>query len=543
MPNKNMPSTQLPKRTITTLLQEVNVLNSQQLSLYPYQHKDVMLSIVQLYKNIAQEMPTLNSNKLSKWRVVDMKHFLHLIQSPRSGTKIKLIANIKQAFHSNSNAANRTKSFLIQKMNETMATKSQTGTYLSSFVQIVEYNDPIWKKFNVWLDKKDCWTSKHDGLIRSDTVLCDSCHIKWCHNSLKKKLRVKDSNLCLGCALMKNFNLELLHVIPSKQITSARSSFSIPPSFQKVVSTRPTGINIKYNSKYTPKDGVPHIFCVRYLNASQNRTATNTEDESAWDVRLNNYPFASKKLTNGSMAIKTMTHALPYSPNTLSIISESFIYGSQLVTQVHPPPLHIIVAQRISVQELMKKVDTLNIDVAKQRCVDWFLKGVESGIDMPSAKVSFRCPLSMGRMKNPARGKSCQHQSCFEASMYIQFNRNNSSKNAWKCPLCQEMVSPNELIVDLFVKHMIESVHEDVLEIEGKVITALNCFFVFFFFFTHLFFCIFLSVTLSVQRWNIFFRVFFHFFQFFFFNVFFLHLFVFIFINILVIYFVIFKCS
>jgi len=60
-----------------------------------------------------------------------------------------------------------------------------------------------------------------------------------------------------------------------------------------------------------------------------------------------------------------------------------------------------------------------------------FMQG--GGVEIESAKVSLRCPLSMGRLTTPVQGVDCRHMQCFDLGMFLAYARR---ARKYACPVC-----------------------------------------------------------------------------------------------------------
>ncbi|KAF7457906.1 MIZ zinc finger domain-containing protein [Cryptosporidium felis] len=68
------------------------------------------------------------------------------------------------------------------------------------------------------------------------------------------------------------------------------------------------------------------------------------------------------------------------------------------------------------------------------------------------------CPLTMDIMELPGRGVFCHHINCFDVKAFIQINSTIKAFNTrWKCPLCYHIIRPNLLLIDNFVKMIIDN--------------------------------------------------------------------------------------
>jgi len=77
-------------------------------------------------------------------------------------------------------------------------------------------------------------------------------------------------------------------------------------------------------------------------------------------------------------------------------------------------------------------------------------------------RISLRCPLGLGVMETPARGKSCAHLACFDLVTFLRFNMALSARNApiksqWKCPICSIRVKPKDLVCSAYVADILRT--------------------------------------------------------------------------------------
>jgi hypothetical protein len=73
-------------------------------------------------------------------------------------------------------------------------------------------------------------------------------------------------------------------------------------------------------------------------------------------------------------------------------------------------------------------------------------------IEMTSFNVSVRDAVSYCRMEVPSRGMSCAHVQCFDLSSYLELNKITLH---FKCPVCNERVTHDKLIIDPYFKQIL----------------------------------------------------------------------------------------
>ncbi|CAH1738378.1 unnamed protein product [Aphis gossypii] len=69
-------------------------------------------------------------------------------------------------------------------------------------------------------------------------------------------------------------------------------------------------------------------------------------------------------------------------------------------------------------------------------------------------RFSLVCPLSMMRMKIPAKSIHCDHLQCFDASIFILMNE---KRQTWRCPTCNKPCSYNDLLVENYFLDIVSS--------------------------------------------------------------------------------------
>ncbi|ORY44926.1 zf-MIZ-domain-containing protein [Rhizoclosmatium globosum] len=75
------------------------------------------------------------------------------------------------------------------------------------------------------------------------------------------------------------------------------------------------------------------------------------------------------------------------------------------------------------------------------------------GISVGDTTIMFQCPLSLTRIKHPAKGRKCEHEQAFDAETFLEFNR---KKDVWKCIVCSRMIEPKNLTIDLKMLRLLE---------------------------------------------------------------------------------------
>ena len=93
----------------------------------------------------------------------------------------------------------------------------------------------------------------------------------------------------------------------------------------------------------------------------------------------------------------------------------------------------------------------------------------DSDIVATSSILSLKCPLSTLRIDVPCRSTICSHNQCFDATSFLQLQEQAPT---WTCPICNKMVTFENLQVDQYVDDILKSTPKSVdqvtIEPNGK---------------------------------------------------------------------------
>jgi len=108
-------------------------------------------------------------------------------------------------------------------------------------------------------------------------------------------------------------------------------------------------------------------------------------------------------------------------------------------------------------RDLTKLIPYKTAEHCKQHLVDlMFSSQLEGCVEDFQTEVADRsrlvCPITLERIKTPARGKKCRHLQCFDLEAYLVSNQRIAAFNKrWRCPVCDLNVKPpNDLIIDAY---------------------------------------------------------------------------------------------
>ena len=83
----------------------------------------------------------------------------------------------------------------------------------------------------------------------------------------------------------------------------------------------------------------------------------------------------------------------------------------------------------------------------------------DSDIVATSSILSLKCPLSTLRIDVPSRSNICSHNQCFDASSFLQLQEQAPT---WTCPICNKVVTFENLQVDQYVDDILKSTPKSV---------------------------------------------------------------------------------
>jgi len=105
---------------------------------------------------------------------------------------------------------------------------------------------------------------------------------------------------------------------------------------------------------------------------------------------------------------------------------------------------------------LRKRVPQLGLDDCRQRVHQILFSSLvqstsEDVVCPGSDRSRLTCPITLARMKTPARGRRCQHLQCFDVEAYLTVNSRMAFNQRWLCPVCNATTRPAELFIDAYL--------------------------------------------------------------------------------------------
>ncbi|XP_060845226.1 E3 SUMO-protein ligase PIAS3-like [Rhopalosiphum padi] len=115
----------------------------------------------------------------------------------------------------------------------------------------------------------------------------------------------------------------------------------------------------------------------------------------------------------------------------------------------------IFVVQKLTSEDLLVELKKRPIR-AYEKTIKFIKELNKSDVDfrVNTHSVTIKDPLTMQRMKLPARGVECVHLQCFDAISFLQMNE---QKQTWLCPLCKKQVKFENLEIDEYFFKIVQS--------------------------------------------------------------------------------------
>ena len=136
----------------------------------------------------------------------------------------------------------------------------------------------------------------------------------------------------------------------------------------------------------------------------------------------------------------------------------------------------LIVCGSLSNQSIINSVPSQSVEYCRQRLCE--ILGVKSDILVEDSvdglrPLDLRCPISLDRISVPAHGTNCSHIRCFDLNAFVSVNRQTSNMNLrWNCPICQKVIFPKDMIIDSYVKEILDATTDRDVEVLLDVGTA-----------------------------------------------------------------------
>ncbi|KAB8229130.1 MIZ zinc finger domain protein [Aspergillus alliaceus] len=197
--------------------------------------------------------------------------------------------------------------------------------------------------------------------------------------------------------------------------------------------------------------------------------ATGEVAESAWSVAESVWPsvlyvhvngvelFVRRRLHNGKDLPLDITDHLREGENNVSlhfirspVETNDMLYAMGIeVLEVSDMARAFSLAQLLPASECREKI---------RNRVSSRLQDDEISVVSDHLSVNLVDPFTARIFDRPVRGRSCQHQDCFDHLTWIQTRASKSGKrslkNDWKCPICARDARPQHLVIDGYLQEV-----------------------------------------------------------------------------------------
>ncbi|OGE56333.1 hypothetical protein PENARI_c003G08963 [Penicillium arizonense] len=131
---------------------------------------------------------------------------------------------------------------------------------------------------------------------------------------------------------------------------------------------------------------------------------------------------------------------------TYALTQKKFFALANLVRQ-HP------------IEDLVSQLRTRKLISKEQVIREMKNRAHDSDIVATSSVMSLKCPLSTLRIKVPCRSIVCTHNQCFDASSFLELQKQAPT---WTCPVCSKSTSFESLQVDQYVDDILQTTSSEI---------------------------------------------------------------------------------
>ncbi|ESZ94510.1 hypothetical protein SBOR_5090 [Sclerotinia borealis F-4128] len=216
------------------------------------------------------------------------------------------------------------------------------------------------------------------------------------------------------------------------------------------------------------------IFCAGEGNGKQDIAFPHQSEikVNGGDVKANLRGLKNKAGSTRPVDItKELRLKVPGYQNTIemtyALTTKAGLNGAFVASQKFYIVLYVV--KTVDVTDLVKKLG-VGKKITKESVVnDMIHKSRDADIVATASVLSLKCPLSTLRIDLPCRSISCRHNQCFDATSYLQLQEQGPT---WLCPICNNSAPFESLVVDEYVKNILQSTSRSVdqvtVEPEGQ---------------------------------------------------------------------------
>ncbi|KAJ5504681.1 Zinc finger RING/FYVE/PHD-type [Penicillium fimorum] len=168
------------------------------------------------------------------------------------------------------------------------------------------------------------------------------------------------------------------------------------------------------------------------------------------EVKANLRGLKNRPGTTQPADVTNLIRKKPNYPNnivmTYALTQKKFFALANLVKQ-HPT------------EDLVSQLKTRKLISKEQVLREMQNRANDSEIVATSSVMSLKCPLSTLRIQVPCRSIVCTHNQCFDASSFLELQKQAPT---WTCPVCSKSTSFESLQVDQYVDDILQSTSPDI---------------------------------------------------------------------------------
>ncbi|KAJ5302048.1 hypothetical protein N7508_006911 [Penicillium antarcticum] len=111
------------------------------------------------------------------------------------------------------------------------------------------------------------------------------------------------------------------------------------------------------------------------------------------------------------------------------------------------------------IEDLVSQLKTRKLISKEQVIREMKNRAHDSDIVATSSVMSLKCPLSTLRIQVPCRSIVCTHNQCFDASSFLELQKQAPT---WTCPVCSKATSFESLQVDQYVDDILQTTSSNI---------------------------------------------------------------------------------
>jgi len=224
--------------------------------------------------------------------------------------------------------------------------------------------------------------------------------------------------------------------------------------------------------KVPHKDSVvPHH--TKFMLSAAEIAATKTPTDSDWKVEYHLFVLYHTQPDIGVKNPAQVTYAINSKSVTLSTVGDAVNFGYDVTDYCKEGTNDLVViasgcccAYLFAIREVLSRNLETIVDTVKQRTIS-FQEGLtrvknsfsnNDDIAQLHITVGLLCPLGQTFIETPVKSKQCAHVQCFDLESFLLFNKNSTQ---WECPICGNDASTDNLVVDEYMKSILEDIGSD----------------------------------------------------------------------------------